>query len=219
MNAPTHVKGFENVERLRLMLPFLFHPNLSRKAMAKLNPKLSAPEQHGTCLIVVAYEDTACRAGAMLACNHLVQEFWKDIEFKFSWWRFDYLRDSELSSAAVRAAAKADLVILSAYSKGPFHSVVPQWTEQWVQRRASNEGALLGLFWTQEGQKDLASPKQIYLKDVARRTGMEFLSQVPRQLPSMDSQGAVLGRMQHDHLFTDEYLFRRSPGPEGGINE
>jgi hypothetical protein len=147
-----------------------------------------------------------------------VQEFWKDIEFKFSWWRFDYLRDSELSAAAVRATAKADIVILSAYSQGPFPAVVPQWIEKWVKCRYSNEGALLGLFWTHEGQNDLASPKQVYLKDVARRTGMELLTQVPRQLPKMDSRATMLGRLQHDHLAADEYLLR-SPSPEGGINE
>src|SRR5437773_12493802 len=78
---------------------------------------------------VVLYEDLATRDRAMQICDRLVQKFWADVEFDFSWWRFDFLHDSALAGDAVRLAARLELILLPAYS-GP---ALPPPARPWVQ--------------------------------------------------------------------------------------
>jgi hypothetical protein len=184
-------------------------------AKSELNPTLT--RGNGACQVVVVYEDTSCRTGAMLVCNRLVQEFWTEIEFKFSWWRFDYLRDSLLAASAARAACKADLILVSAHSNRPFPGPLVQWIESWTSRRTGN-GALMGLFWANNGQADAASPKQIYLRQIARRAGMEFLPTLPRHLPMLALSRPFQNGSPDSPMFVDDYL-TRPPAPEGGIND
>ena len=65
---------------------------------------------------VVLYEDVATRQRAMQICDRLVQKFWADVEFDFSWWRFDFLHDSALAGDAVRLAARSELSLLAAHA-------------------------------------------------------------------------------------------------------
>ena len=65
---------------------------------------------------VVLYEDHATRDRAMDVCDRLVHRFWADVEFDFSWWRFDFLRDSTLAGDAVRVAARSELILLAAHA-------------------------------------------------------------------------------------------------------
>ncbi len=61
---------------------------------------------------LVAYEDSTTRDRALQVCDRLVQKFWRDVEFDFTWWRFDFLRDGEIAIAAANAATQSDLILL-----------------------------------------------------------------------------------------------------------
>ena len=61
-----------------------------------------SPEEEEVFSALVAYEDATTRDRAMGVCDRIVQKFWKDVGFDFSWWRFDFLRDSEIIQAAAQ---------------------------------------------------------------------------------------------------------------------
>jgi hypothetical protein len=49
------------------------------------------------------------------------------------------------------------------------------WVESWLQRRGDREGALMDL--AESGAEK--SPKHIYLRSVAHRGGMDYLTEMP----------------------------------------
>src|SRR5438034_10459789 len=67
---------------------------------------------------VVLYEDLATRDRAMQICDRVVQKFWADVEFDFSWWRVDFLLDSALAGEGVRLAVRSLLIVLVAHAGG-----------------------------------------------------------------------------------------------------
>ena len=65
-----------------------------------------APKNGGTFSAAIAYEDSTTRDRALETCDRLMQKFWTDVAFEFSWWRFDFLRDKGIFKAAVEAAVR-----------------------------------------------------------------------------------------------------------------
>jgi hypothetical protein len=126
---------------------------------------------------LIAYEDAATRQRAMQVCERLVQKFWKDMEFDFSWWRFDFLRDAEFARQAGRRATRSDLILFSAHARRELPSVVEKWIETWLPGRGDLDGVLVAMIGTAEDELKGLSPIQVYLREVAQRGNMDYLSQ------------------------------------------
>ena len=131
-----------------------------------------------TCAVVVVYEDTLTRDRAMSVCDELVQQFWAEVEFEFSWWRETYLADSNIASEAACVATNADLIIFSTHAEGELSATTAAWIETWLDKRGTREGALIGLIGTPEDPSAGTALKHDYLRRVAQRGGLDYLSSI-----------------------------------------
>jgi len=137
--------------------------------------------------VVVVYEDTFARDRAMQLCDHLVREFWSNIEFDFHWWRFSYLGERLLAEEAAAHALTARVIIFATTPQAGLPLVVQDWVESWVDKRGEREGVVIGLATT-GGAYPCGSAADVYVRSVARRAGMDYLTEAlpvaPGTLPN-----------------------------------
>jgi hypothetical protein len=132
--------------------------------------------------VVVVYEDTAAREQAVDFCDQLVKRFWARFEFEVSWWSFSLLQKDPVAMEAAEKAAQADLVILSSLRQEDLPVPVKGWIESWLSRRGDREGILAGLMGPGVVGSGLEAPKHLYLRQVAHRGAMDYLTQVPQNI-------------------------------------
>ena len=171
--------------------------------------------------VAVAYSDKATRERAMLLCDHLVDKLWQDVDFEITWWKFDYLNDPRIAADAADAARQADMVIFSAEADRELAPAVQSWIESWAAKRASREGALVALIGNANGPANGTGPIHIYLRGVAQRAEMDYLSNLPDSLsePVIGSIGSISQQAAPPASTLDRIHQRASPYSHWGINE
>ena len=137
-----------------------------------------SPEEGEVFFALIAYEDSLTRNRAMQICDRLMEKFWMDMEFDLSWWRFDFLRDAGIVKAAANAAARSDLILVSAHAGRELPSHVQKWIETWVPRRELGNGVLVAMIGTSEDQLRGLTPIHVYLREAAQRANLDYLPQV-----------------------------------------
>jgi hypothetical protein len=174
-----------------------------------------------TFAIVVVYEDTSTRDRCIRICDHLETELGREIDFVFSWWKFDYLGDPFLSAEATAAAAQSDMVIVSAHAGGKLPSTVEAWIEAWTAKRNGKPGALVALVGMVEDPMTGLTPRHYYLKNVAERVGMDYLHQEVVVLPEVEYESIenVLRRAEQRTPLMEQILQQQQPMRHWGINE
>ena len=139
------------------------------------------PESQEAFEVAVVYEDTPARERAVALCQHLIQDFDEEIDFDFTWWKFRYLQDPQISRAAFRSASIADLLIFASTSGREPPASVKEWIDRWLSNKQDQECALLSLVGD-AGEADLERlPAFSYARNVAWRGHMDFL---PNARPS-----------------------------------
>ena len=137
--------------------------------------------------VVVLYDDSATRQRAMEVCDHLAQRFWSEVELKFHWWRTDFLEDTGMAATAAENSCNADFIVVCVVPDGELSPVLRHWFEAWVSQREGREGALIDLTATIGPSPLAAQRKKIFLRDMAHRAGMDYLTHFPpvinRSLP------------------------------------
>ena len=99
------------------------------KQQSEVAPDPSRAE--GVCRVAMFYDDTAARDRAVTLSHHLVDHFWHELDFAFSWWRFRYLADpvvAETASVAAAISALAAWIVRGVYDElmmygGRFHVI------------------------------------------------------------------------------------------------
>lgn len=129
----------------------------------------------------VTYEDTVSRDRALHLCDDLVRALWKELEFEFSWWRFDYLGDDSIAQAAAESAIKSDIAIFSARSGFQLPVTVRAWAEDWAGRRLQEAGVLVALIGTVNTAE--VTPVHTYLRRIATQASMDYLPPLPELGP------------------------------------
>ena len=165
--------------------------------------------------VVIIYETPSIREHAVKFCEHLVESgLYRAMEM--NWWPFHVLGESTPGGDAAQKAAEADIVVFAMNSSGDLPDEIKRWIECWLNKRGEREGAVVGLL-SREEPHEMASFRQIYLRHVARRAGMDYLSHTPptdkRAIPdSLDSfteraarMTSVLDKILHE--------FPRTPPP------
>ena len=147
--------------------------------MNAIKSSIERREPKDTWSVVVVYEDIATRSRAMSVCDHLVKEFWSDVEFQFRWWRTDFLEDPGMAATATEEAVEADFVIFCASAEAEWAPAVRGWIERWAARRRGREGALVDLTEAGAAPSGGAHRKAGFLRDAARRAAMDYLTKAP----------------------------------------
>ena len=171
--------------------------------------------------VAVTYADAFTRERAIRICDHMVVELGKDLNFTFSWWKFDYLCDPKLSRMAAQAAAQADMIIFSAHADDELSAAVRSWIESWVPKKEKQPSALVALIGTIEDPQKGLTPAHFYLRNVAQRAKMDYLPQamVPLSDAQCGSVDSVLRRAEATTPFLREILDRSPRTTHWGINE
>jgi hypothetical protein len=155
----------------------------------------SIDESQPSIKVIIVYDhlDTAKRAEAIyerLAGSLHGSGF----EFEQRLWRFDVLEDEGFCAEAALDAADADIVIVATNDDTELPKGVQNWLETSLKHHAG-AAALVALL------RNASTPLAPYLKDVARRGGMDFFAQTedephvlkpgrPRSLSTLlDSEG------------------------------
>lgn len=161
--------------------------------------------------VVVVYEDTAIREHAVRFCERLAYEGDSAGTLELNWWSFELLTNPAVASDAVKLAAVADVVVFAMNAGGDLPQDIKIWMEKWLNKRGEREGALVGLLAYGDAPHDEASFREIYLRHLAKRTGMDYLSQsaptrkgaIPDSLDSFSERAgqmtACLDGILHKH--------------------
>lgn len=127
-------------------------------------------------------QDELCHARALSICERLVSKFWDELEFKFSWWLFTNLDYAANAAEAADVAAQAEMVLFATASTGELPERVKSWIEMWVNRRPDHGGALVCYTADEQTLSAQNSPVRGYLRQIALRGRMDFLSDIPEHL-------------------------------------
>ena len=170
---------------------------------------------------LVAYEDPPTRDRALRVCDRLMERFWKDLEFNFSWWRFDFFTDSTMVEAAASAAAHSHLLLVAAHARRELPSAVQRWVEAWLPRRQSRPGVLAAMIGTEHDELRGLTPIHVYLRETARRAHMDYLPDtMDAPLGQWDgSIEPITSRAQKMTSLLDNILHRPKAPDHWGINE
>jgi hypothetical protein len=158
--------------------------------------------------VTVLYEDTSTRETAVQFCDALVKRFWAESEFSIDWRKFSELEDEVAGQQAETRGAGADLIIFASQPNTDLPETMLHWLESWVKRRGEREGAMIGL--NDPGAASKAIPdKFCYLRSVAHRAGMDYLTHMPQELAATaDSPESFSERARQVTHVLDEILHR-----------
>lgn len=160
-----------------------------------------------TCSVAVIYQDAQARELAVGYCDVLVQRFWQRRDFELCWWSFQQIEnvDSTLKDCNV------DLLIFATRAVEEIPGGVQRWVERWLIERANREGALVNLTdISPPALKTIAAKTDKYLRDVAHRGNLDYLTQVPADIFGLIPESAECCRDRARQMTTvlDEILHR-----------
>ncbi len=154
--------------------------------------------------------------------------------FRSNGGRLSFLIDSAQATELADKAAYADYVVFASACEGDLPRELKIWIEGWLTKRGEREGTLVGLMEQHTRPFEIASLKEIYLRHVAHRAGLDYLSHVPsrksKALPnSLDSyqerarqMTSVLDRDPAQsttvHTTSNSFLTRLSPRAHLTVN-
>lgn len=163
--------------------------------------------------VTVLYEDTDIRQRAMDVSDLLMRRFWSDIEFDFNWWRFSFLDDPMLARQASRHLSDSNVLILSLRRKNELSANLKRWLEQSLDARGVREGAFIALFDEAGTPPPTGSHQDLYLRSLAQRSGMDYLTEAPDVLPGglPDSLDGFTARAEEHTTFMERILSSAPP--------
>lgn len=132
--------------------------------------------------VVAVYENAQVRKMAVEFGDQLVQRFWEECRFDIGWWSFAQLRSSRAAREAAAKAAEANLILMVTRPGTKLPDHVWAWIESWLPSRSEREGALVSLQRPAIAGGAESSGTVLYLRDVAHRAGMDFLTELPHTL-------------------------------------
>jgi hypothetical protein len=121
----------------------------------------------------------------MRVLQSLGRRFAGEIIFSQTWWRFRYLEDPDVALVARHYASAADIVIFSSSAAGLFPLPIMNWIESWAAARRKPHGVLVPMIGSPNIPPQLYATRLFYLRHVADRAKMDFLS------PTFLDQGSL----------------------------
>jgi hypothetical protein len=165
--------------------------------------------------VAVIYEDNPAREWGVGFCDQLVGRFWDRCEFNVGWWSLDMLKDAATAREAAANAAAADIIVVAAAPEGDFPLHAKNWLDLWLDQRGQREGMLVSLTGAQESARVLEGRREAFLRNVAHRAAMDYLTHVPPDLSRAmpDSLDSFNTRAETVTGLLDDILHRPVPPP------
>lgn len=133
----------------------------------------------------VVHEDEITRERAAQLQQRLVEQFQREYDFITTWWELQAFADFSVLEAAARAAARADMVILSLETGRELPPNTLRWSEAWLARRTERKGALVALVQHRPESLQSILPVRSYLQTVARLGQMDFFFHSSGSIPDL----------------------------------
>jgi hypothetical protein len=180
-----------------------------------MNANTLPAEARETWSVTVLYEDTQVRERAMRMCDHLMRQFWSELEFDFDWWRVSFLEDAILARQAESHVSDADLLIVAVHGESDLSVTLKRCLEAGLDERGVRQGAFIALFDDEQKRTPAVLRNGFYLRTLAHRYGMDYLTEAPTALAGAlpDSLDGFSERAE-EHSSVMEDILRQTPRSE-----
>lgn len=131
-------------------------------------------QSNGQPSAVVIFETNAARDALLQCSSYRLADFTDDS----MWYSLAEIKGSN-ADKALRDSLSASLVIVAASANGDFPVEFKLWIERWSAKRSDRQGALVAMFYDRK-LADLASVKELYLRQAAQAAGIEFRRDIPQ---------------------------------------
>jgi len=158
--------------------------------------------------MTVLYEDAQARNRVADFCNRIAQRFWGQFEFDVSWSSFESLASEGAANEAAKRAIEADFVVFGIRLDDRVPPHVKRWVEKWLEHRGEHEGALVSVPSSGDLLRFETSAMCHFLRSVAHRGGMDYLTEVPQSLSQLfpDSPESCEERARQVTILLSEIL-------------
>lgn len=124
--------------------------------------------------IVVVYQDALTQSWAMQMCGPVAEKFGAE-NVQHTWHDVNSLGEPGILLAAVRAALRADVIVVSVHAADELPLELYAWITAWLPRRISRVGTLAALIGVARQPDSQAVRTHQYLQAVARRGQLDFI--------------------------------------------
>lgn len=124
-------------------------------------------------VMVEAFEDSATGTRIKEFRQGLSRQLGEGCQLIEHVWLFNMFRLPELQEIAAEEAAAADLIVISVHAAEDLPDEARGWLDRWVEGGVSRDAVMLVMQDAPAGEE--AGPVEEYLREAARRGGMEFV--------------------------------------------
>ncbi|HLH54593.1 MAG TPA: hypothetical protein VKY92_13350 [Verrucomicrobiae bacterium] len=140
------------------------------------------------CTVLALFEDESAREAAMQFCDALVERFWTEFNLQMTWARWSELEHPRLAQQTEAQARESQIIVVASNPKGVLPERISWWLEAALSGRGEREGVLVGLPLAEAGISPEAAATQVYLRKLAHRHGLDYLTAVPQSLPHPETE-------------------------------
>ena len=126
------------------------------------------------CKVVIIYEDSAAGRRAKHFCEEVLRKLVDACDISLDLWNFQVLGLSQVADAALQAAARADVVILSMHGTAELPVMTKDWIERWSERIADSMPMLVALVAPAKAEPDTLASTLSYLRSLAGENQISF---------------------------------------------
>jgi len=168
--------------------------------MVKRKPSDITVEAEPGVSAVILYEDAEARERAHEFCHRMEEQRGPQENLAVHWFSFEQLQRSDDAVRAFVKVVDADFVVFAAAADGELPRAIRFWLESSLRKRRAREGVMIGLIPRERGVGATSGSREIYLRQIAHRAGMDYLSKNPpavaKGMPdSLDSFQERAGQM------------------------
>ena len=114
--------------------------------------------------VAIIYEDSVAGKRAKHFYDRVIRELVDECDFSLELWSFQVIAVPEIGNSAAKAAAQADLVILSMHRKAQLSAQTRDWIERWSGLVTDNKSALVALLDQPGMKRAKAASTLVYLR-------------------------------------------------------
>ena len=123
--------------------------------------------------LLAVFEDSVTGRRVKEFCQGLSRNLGQQCQIVEHVWLFSTFRLRELQEIAAEEASASDLVIISVHRAEGLPDEVKSWVDLWLSHKGARQAVLLALL--EPGDEGASGATEPYLREIARRGGMEFL--------------------------------------------